>query len=249
MATINIRYAFWSVGIAFGRINAEFKSNYSTIQSITISTNQSEPTDIFFTTFKLTADADTELYQYNLEKNLGKKRQLNVISRADWNARILVRFDLSTLPTDAVVQSCQLNMFMSEASNFGSREHGAFGLTNHSNDWGEGNHLFSTSSPGDSSWNWFSRSQEWTEIGGDIADQPTAIVKTGTANQVWNIWDLTSDCVKKGKLSWILKDMNEDNPSYTMRTEYQSRESYYENQQPYLKVVFSTNTFYIPRSN
>ena len=223
-----------------GQTYATFISQPITVGSITITTASALPdTPPVQNTLRLAAQADTELYQHSPEKNAGRKRQINVISRADWNARILIRYDLSVLPVDATIQSCTLHMYLSEASNFGSREHGIFHIAQHAADWSEGDHLFSTSSPGESSWLWYSRSKEWDEFGGDAAQEPTAVTATGTSNQVWKEWDLTPDCQSGGIQSWLLRDIQEDNPHYTIRTEYQTRESYYEDQQPYLAVSYT----------
>lgn len=222
-----------------GQVYADFTSNSASVGSVTISTSSGTPGEPIISTVQLSANADTELYQHSPEKNSGSKRQINVISRAGWNARILTRFDLGEIPPGATIQSCQLHLFLSEASNLGSRQYGIFRIEQHANDWGEGNHLFSTSTPGESSWLWFARSQEWDLLGGDIADQPTAATETGSVNQIWNTWDLTPDCKNGGTQSWALKDMHEDNLNYTVRSEYQSRESYYADQQPYLSVTFS----------
>lgn len=222
-----------------GQSYASFITNPVSVGSITINTSGLMPTEppILGTT-KISANADTELYQHSAEKNIGAKRQLNVISRAGWNARILVRFDLGLLPPGVTVQSCTLNMYLSEASNTGNRNHGAFRIVQHATDWGEGDHLFSTAALGESSWRWYAKSNEWDELGGDSASQATAIIPVGTANRVWKQWNLTPDCVTGDMLSWVIKDMQEDNPNYTIRTEYQSRESFYEDQQPYLEVTY-----------
>lgn len=223
-----------------GQVYANFTSSIATVGSVTIGTSGDTSNQPIITTAQIPASADTELYQYSPEKNLGSRRQLNVTSRASWNSRILVRYDIGMIPSNANIQSCQLHMYLSEVSNFGSRSHGVFHLIQHSNDWGEGEHLFSTSSPGESSWLWFSRSQEWNQIGGDIANKPTAVTDTGNVNNVWNTWDLTPDCKIGGVQSWMVQDIQEDNPGYTIRTEYQSRESFYKNEQPFLKVTYTT---------
>ncbi len=220
-----------------GVSSASFTSNGVRVAPVSLSVGTATPSDPVAATLNLTADADTELYQHSPDKNAGTLRQLNVISRQGWNARLLIRFDLAAVPDGATVTACTLNLFLTEPASQGSRQHGAFLLTAHG-DWIEGTRRFSTAQDGASSWRWYARPELWDAAGGDMAATPTAVAETGTAKRVWRSWDVTPDCQPGQAISWVIRDLAEDNPFYTVRTEYQSRESFYPDEQPFLTVIY-----------
>jgi hypothetical protein len=70
---------------------------------------------VTITTTSLTAVADTGVDQKNPNTNTGTAQTMSVASANSGNQRSFVRFDLSTIPTAARVQSATLQLTMSTA--------------------------------------------------------------------------------------------------------------------------------------
>ena len=218
---------------------AEFASAPVRVGRMTIAVGQAAQPSPPAETRRVDPEADTELYQHSPAKNLGSNRRLDVISRAGWNARALLRFNLAGTVPGSTITACTLHLFLSEPASTGSRTHGVFRLTDHADTWVEGEHGFSATSPTGSSWLWYARPNSWDTLGGDMAAAPTATAMTGTTKRVWLSWDLTPDCqAGSSTLSWVVRDMAENNPDYPARAEYQSRESFDGDTRPYVLVTY-----------
>jgi len=130
------------------------------------------------------------------------------LSGSNCNRRTVIKFDVSSVPTDAAVKSANLQMLMSTAPAV-SRTYQAYRLTS---DWTEGN--------GGNFVSWTYRltgSVAWTTAGGDYTGTAVSVT-TGTAAGVWLGWDI-KDMVQgwvttpATNFGTLIKDAAEGNPS------------------------------------
>ncbi len=172
------------------------------------------------TTVTLTANADSWVDQDATSDNHGTDTTLEVSSRdSSRNERTFVRFNLSSIPGTATVQSASLNLFMYSAPS-GSRTHDAHRVT-----------------------------ASWTESGITWSNQPGAATlpsdsaSTGTSDDVTISWDVTSDAqgFVDGSLTnngWRIKDLAESS-STERRAQFRSREYGTSSQRPQLVVTYT----------
>ncbi|MCL4360184.1 lamin tail domain-containing protein [Patescibacteria group bacterium] len=188
-------------------------------------------------TVRLFPTADTWLKQANPAGNYGTDNPLVVKSQTDANAHALWRFDLTSLPPDAAINSCNLNLYLSGAPP-DSRTHGVHLLTDYTAGWGEGvKSAGGLAAAGESSWSWYGEPGLWNTPGGDYAGVPTATVATGTV-KTWRAWNVSSDCTARTVYTWLLKDENENSPK-AETANYKSREAAGTGADPFLEVNFT----------
>lgn len=191
---------------------------------------------------RLFAVADNEFKEEDPQDNFGTDKDADVTSKENENTRLGVRFDLGALPADITINSCRLNLFMTDAPAFNSRQYGAYRLVDHEAEWGEGVGDGDEALNGESSWQWFARSGQWGQAGSDIASTPTDIINTGTKDSLWQTWNLTPDCDLPNQRSWTIKDLAE-NETRSADAEFETKESNHLDRRPYLAVDFSGGTF------
>lgn len=171
------------------------------------------------TTVTLTANADSWVDQDSTSTNNGTSTTLEVDSRdSSRNRRTFVRFDLSSIPGTATVQSASLELFMWNAPS-ASRTHDAHRVTS---SWTETGITWSTQ-PG-------------------VATLPSDSVSTGTSDNVTISWDVTSDAQgfvdgSLGNNGWRIKDLAESSTT-ERRAQFRSREYGTSSQRPQLVVTY-----------
>lgn len=229
-----------SVVFVGGNAAALFISNPVHLQGMTISVGGivPPPPPPVAPQVRLFALADNELKQRNPQQNFGGHDEANVTSKVGRDTRLLVRFDLASLPPGSTVSSCSLGLYMNEAPSFESRQHGAFRLIANETAWGEGTQSSGNAPAGTSSWQWFSRPNAWTTPGGDLALAPTATIATGLVDEVWQNWDLSPDCTGLGLRSWGIRDLAEGS-AMDRTAEYETSESDSYSLRPYLGLNFT----------
>jgi hypothetical protein len=158
--------------------------------------------------------------------------------------RGLIAFDLSTIPTNAVVSSVTLTMNMSKG--FG----GTIELHRASKNWGEGTSNAgdpggggANSTPSDATWlHTFFNSSLWTTPGGDFSSTATASFPLDTArtyqfsnpNLVPDVQSWVSN--PSGNFGWLIKG-DEGNPGSAVR--FDTREIGSTSFRPSLSVTFT----------
>lgn len=188
-------------------------------------------------TVRLFPTADARLSEENPMNNSGASTSLTVKSLLNKDIRSILRFDLSTLPSTSQISSANLNLYLFEAPTT-TRTNDVHVVTDHSTDWNEGNNDGTLADPGEVAWNWYANPESWTSGGGDINPVSTSSVSTGTTDNVWKTWDVTSNTADLTPYSWIVKDSVEDN-GVEKKTRYYSSEETSINHDPYLDVTFA----------
>ena len=174
---------------------------------------------VTITTTSLTAVADTGVNQATPTTNTGTATTMLVASATSANRRSFVRFDLSTIPTTARVQSATLQLTMSTAPT-ATRTY-------------EVDRVNST----------------WTETGLTWNTMPTTSAATATAasgttsgvNLTWNVTTDAQSFVTSSatNFGWQLRDSTES--SATARTAtFRTREFSTAVQRPTLTVIYAT---------
>lgn len=171
------------------------------------------------TTAPTTSVADTFTNQASPNTNSGSATTMTVQSGISSNRRVFVRFDLSSIPTTARVQSATLQLTMSTAPS-ASR---TYEVDRVNTTWGE-------------------TTLTWSNM--PAVGSATAATATGTASGVNLTWDVTVDVkafVANASVNfgWQLKDSTES--SGTTRTAtFATRESGTSSSRPKLTVIYAT---------
>ena len=128
---------------------------------------------------------DTHIDLNNISKNYGRDKEIRL--EGDRN-RALLRFDLSSIPATAYIQSAQVMMYKtSGGAGSGSPTLTAYAVTQV---WTEG--TLDGGSPADgATWNTYNGTSSWTAGGAYDATSGVAIASTGSDN-LWLSWDITS---------------------------------------------------------
>lgn len=173
---------------ALDRIDPVNTNDITTAQSATLTL----PTPV---TVSLTATEDTEIWNNNAtdaNKNYGScdKIYLNGASTAPKD-RVLVRFNLSSIPSNAIVSSATYRLVKLSGDNT-SINTSVHRLTNN---WTEGT-ASCTGTTGVASWNNRMASTPWTTPGGDFFATPAASINVaGNGTYNWTITSLVQDWV------------------------------------------------------
>ena len=135
---------------------------------------------------------------------------------ASFTTRGLLRFDLTTLPSDAVIQSTKLYAYKYSGTTTSARNLGMHRVNytpiNYALQWGEGSVCGETQI---SSATWDSARHNilpWGTAGGDFASSATATVTVNALG--WYGWELKNDITTFGIYSWLLKDDSGEPSSY-----------------------------------
>lgn len=182
-----------------------------TTASVTITPNQE--------IVVLTPLGDAWIDRAETAANHGTGQKLRVQSESSANNRTLVRFDLSTIPSGAKVDSASLNLFALQVPG----EVRTYGLHRITSFWEESDVTWSKQPTGTSNYT-------------DTVDT------LGTPG--WMAWDVASDV--EGMLSgalahwgWLIEDANEyDINDGVGRSEYASREYETEDLRPVLEIAY-----------
>ncbi len=154
--------------------------------------------------------------------------------------RGLIQFDLSEIPTNAVIESVTLNMQIDRLRN-GNRVNALHAVTQ---DWGEGNSNANngqgaTAQNGDATWvHTFSPNANWNSVGGDYVGSASAAVTISNSGGIWSSEQMVIDVQNwvsnpNSNFGWIIIGDESENKS---TVHFQSKES---NNAPTLTVVYS----------
>jgi len=178
-------------------------------------------------TVTFNATNDTYVKEDDNTTNFGSADKMFVTSEdtaPSKNRRALVRFNLSSIPSGAVIQSATLKLFMNNAPG-SSRTHQVHRVTA---DWEE-------KDPGGVTWN--------TQPSVDGLSSSNI---TGTTNNVYVRWNVTADVqgFVNGSFpnyGWRIKDSVE-NESPKKEAEYRTREWSNASQRPMLEIVYTLSS-------
>ena len=170
--------------------------------------------------FNIPPSADSYINQQNPSTNYGGSVNIGVYSLSPSIERVVIKFDLSTIPSNAVVDSAAIFMYLNNApSTTISRTYDAHKIT--SPDWTEAG----------VTWN--------SNLG--IASSPTGTTLT-TKTKGWALWYVTSDIssMKSGNnYGWEIKDRSE-NSADNFEGLFNSKEA--STNKPYLRVFYTCNS-------
>ncbi|HYE59635.1 MAG TPA: DNRLRE domain-containing protein [Candidatus Kapabacteria bacterium] len=154
----------------------------------------------------LLPSADSYMYQYLPTQNFGTQTSMQLYP---WNAgavtrRGLIRFNLSSIPSDVTVLSATLSL--KESATYGvTRQIGVYRATR---DWTETG----------VTWNRYNTLTSWTTPGGDFVTPPSAVTSVAWTGGVldWDTWDVTNDVQQMlngtyDNYGWIVKHTTDDN--------------------------------------
>jgi hypothetical protein len=164
------------------------------------------PTSTPFLPPELIATQDTWIDQGNVTQNKGTDTTLRVHPAANKARRVLVQFDLTSIPPTACLGSAVLNLTLTSVQSI-SRNHAVHRVTQA---WTEG-----TGATGSgATWNGRTATEAWTAPGGDFGAAASASTPTGTTSGVALQWDVTADVAafRSGAVTnfgWVVKDSAE----------------------------------------
>src|SRR3989338_2496935 len=151
----------------------------------------------------LYASADTSLWQANATTNYGTNAQLwEYPWTPSWTRRGLVQFDLSVIPTGAMISSASLDL--REATTYGSTR--TIALHRVTRSWVES----------EATWNRAVTGTNWTTVGGDFSSTATATASLSWDGILgWNSWNVATDVQAfvngtQQNYGWLIKDNSED---------------------------------------
>lgn len=132
------------------------------------------------TTVNLTANKDNTLYESNtggISNGAGDKLFAGKTQNSGDLRRALVHFDLSSIPTNAIVSSASLSFQVTK-----TRSGGSLNLHVLTSDWGEGSSVAggqggggASATSGDATWvHTFFNTSNWTTVGGDFSSSSSA---------------------------------------------------------------------------
>lgn len=171
-------------------------------------------------TIQLSPVADSYLYQFTASTNYGTDTQIQIYPRTpSWTKRGIIKFDLSSLPPDATINSAVL--YLHEATTYGStRTIGAYRVT--------------------AGWN--ENMATWDSLGSSF-DSTASATATLTWDGIlgWDTWNLITDVQDffsgaKANYGWLLRDTNED--SSEQYWYFNSKEA--AGNRPYLEVSYTS---------
>jgi hypothetical protein len=174
------------------------------------------------------SEIDSYIDEYFPVTNYGTEASLDVSSYT-YDARSLVKFDLSSIPPSAIINSATLKLYLHAVGSTNGRTFWAYRLTQ---SWTEGG----------VTWNRYDGSNTWTTQGGDYttADGSSSIVPNGG----WTIWDVTS-IVKswvEGGLpnnGFLIRDGDESSTTYYHAQFYSKDEATSNGLRPILEVDYT----------
>lgn len=226
----NVILIFLLFSILVPSTQALFISSPVSLNGITLTTAAApSPSLVIF------AEADGGLVQQHAQTNYGKDDENEIISKTGKNKRLIIRFNIASLPADRTVASCRLKLFMEDAPD-DSREYGIYPVT--LVPWTEGLGTTDAAKIGESSWLWYQRPNKWLAAGGDMGSVADAITFTGTEEKSWVSWDVTSACQNRLEKNWIIRDQAE-NSSERFDSEFRMREYKGDQFDPRVEVVFA----------
>jgi len=167
----------------------------------------------------LTAIDDTWAEQNNANANKGGGDELHVRSKEDQNKRAFVKFDTSAIPSGSEITKATLRLFMFDAPP-ASRDYEARLLV-------EG---------------WDEDTLTWNSQPADIGSA-TDTTSTGTSNNVWRQWDVTSDVQafvndELANYGWAIRDAEEGSDTARL-AKFRSSDQGTELRRPQLVVDFA----------
>ena len=174
------------------------------------------------TTETFQADADTHIRSNYADTNYGKLNEIPIrLTTASARYNGLIRFDLSSIPEGATIESATLYGYMHNKVG-GDKEVAAYRVTEAWNETGV---------------TWNTRPSN--------ATQPTSITDPGSAKS-WVSWDVTQDvqAYVEGtpNYGWLLT-YDESATASNLGVYLRSRENAASTQRPYLEVTYSTAVF------
>ncbi|MCL5675933.1 MAG: DNRLRE domain-containing protein, partial [Patescibacteria group bacterium] len=201
----------------------EQKDNIITIKNLdhfTIFVLVANPSSI--TNGMLAVIGDTYIKQDSSgNDNYGSSGTINIYSQsADKNRRILIKFDLSSLPEGVTVNSAALKLKMTNAPG-ANRQYDVYRITG---TWDENTVTWETQPP--------------------TSDSPTDFTLSNTTNNVILSWDVASDVSDflsgTANNGWLIKDSAEDSTTpNTNQASFASKENGTNSNRPQLSVDFS----------
>ena len=153
---------------------------------------------------QLVADRDATLYESSsgaLANGAGTFLYSGTTGQfSNGKRRLLLHFDLSSIPTNAVLMDAELSLSVSKGATSDSTD---YGLHRVLSDWGEGDSDASelgqgqgtAAAEGDATWlHTFSPNGTWTTPGGDFEEEPSAVTAIRFANDyAWSSEQLLDD--------------------------------------------------------
>lgn len=191
----------------------------------------------YCTTVPVSANQDTYVTIYEPDNNFGLQTDILIEAYVDHQARSLVQFDLSSIPSEATVSSATLKLYhaVRSAAEPAGRVIWAYRLTQ---SWTETG----------ATWNSYDGINPWTTLGGDYtATDGAAYTMTNTLPR-WIEWDVTNIAkawIESGQPNYgfLIKDADETPTDNDYWSKFRSRE--YTNQpdrNPILEISYTVPT-------
>jgi len=159
--------------------------------------------------------------------NHGDYYYLQIRGLNGYRRRIIIRFDLSTLPAGSTITNAVLYLYCYNSGGTITMDvHRVnHGTPNYETDWTEAG----------VTWLTYDGTNNWGTAGGNFNTTPTdSITITGTG---WWSWDVTSDCDELATRSWIFNDPD----SHNIVDSFYSKEYTDDTSlRPYLEVTYTT---------
>ena len=203
----------------------------------------------------LDAAADTMIQPLDVAKSNGQGRHLCVgMTGQPALRRAMIRFDFSTVPSNSIIDSVTLDLYLSKAAPAGG---GTFELRPITTDWGEGASGTnvngcngSTALLNDATWKWTfydpgdpPGSPEWATTGGDFGTASASLAVSGTlGHKRWTSAQLTTDVQgwldnPATNFGWLIQRSDETASQTAVR--FESRNGEFASQRPKLTVSYS----------
>ncbi len=176
------------------------------------------------------ASKDGWVDQAATSENHGNNSELKVKSKNNSdNRRLLLEFNLPSLPSGYVIDSATLILYMQNAPS-DDRTYGVYRVTG--SDWIEGNGGHDNNPSGELT---------WSNKPSTVASS-SSTVTTGTSNNVYKSWDVTSDVSgmynsSYNNYGWTIKDEAENN-SQSREGKFRSKEHSDSTQRPKLEISY-----------
>ena len=174
-------------------------------------------------TLNLSSLGDSYIDQHNPSTNYGSNWHMYVNPKNNQEEKLLIIFNLNSLPSNIIVNSANLYIFLGSDVPSSSRTHNIYKITS----------------------SWTESEVKWSNQP-SISSSLTSSTNTGTTPFVWKNWDVTSDVQDflsgaATNYGWEIKDNNET-PSNNYNTLYRTRE-HPSNEQggvtnPYLQINY-----------
>ncbi len=138
---------------------------------------------------------DTYVSSLDADRNRGGSTAMQTYH--DGKVRVLIAFDLASVPAGATVRSAKLKLYCSTYSY--PRDSYALSVHGITRTWTEGTAYYSFHEMDGATWNEHSYADglstvagNWTAAGGDYAPTATASITSGLAAGTWQEWDITA---------------------------------------------------------